>query len=109
LALGLLATTDPTLLNPIQAVALVADPEKQGDSTEIRWGDAAYGADGIYTKAGIEPQPYIPASLDPHTVTLCNNHDLICAPGFGADLGHASYPQDELESLGAWAESQLNG
>src|SRR5450759_2441496 len=50
LALGWLAEAGSPLVSPtkVAAVVLVGDPAKQGDSAEVRAGDAAFGADGDY-------------------------------------------------------------
>jgi hypothetical protein len=112
LALVGLAGTGWASTSHIAAVALVADPAKTGQGSEITVGSAKSTADGIYTKIfGSDEELEMPSNLGPRTKSLCNNHDAICAPGIiGAKLGHAYYASSEAEALGFWAaEEELAG
>ena len=108
LALGDLNGSPLISSTNLAAVVLVADPAKQGDSLEVRAGDAStYGADGIYTETGIPPNPHVPSNLVFRTITMCHTNDIVCAPGIGS-WNHANYPDDEMRLLGSWANDFLN-
>jgi hypothetical protein len=90
----------------VKAVLLLADPAKRGDGAETHFGTANVGANGIYDK--IFGAPQIPSSVVPATATLCHNHDIVCAPGWGANTGeHTNYGGSELAQLGAWGANKV--
>jgi hypothetical protein len=108
LALGELAGSP--LLSPsrIAAIVLISDPTRVGSEAVIKDGTANPAADGIYTK--IFGSPPIPAGLTGRTITICDFHDLVCAPGIGSNESvHASYSQAELEPLGGAAAQDVLG
>ncbi len=122
-----LALADPSassLLAPVGAIVLVADPAKRADGTETHAGTAEAGTAGLYAEAiGAPP---IPAALESKTITECNAYDIVCAPGWtqtgtsalgdpvglGAGLAvHEAYSSspDALQALGAWAAAAEAG
>ena len=103
----------------VAAVILLADPGKLGGSQEPdieTWGTATTTADGIYTKVynnwiasleGDSPSVRLPTAIEKKTLSLCNNHDPVCAPGIGAKPSvHSAYDEAELQSMGDWAAQQ---
>jgi hypothetical protein len=103
----------------VAAVILLADPGKLGGSQEPdieTWGTATTTADGIYTKVynnwiasleGDSPSVRLPTAIEKKTVSLCNDHDPVCAPGIGAKPSvHSGYDEAELQSMGDWAAQQ---
>ncbi len=113
LALAEEAGTQEVAPKYLAAVLFIADPAKTGGNEVINVGTAKASADGIYTKIfGTSVGPLAtPSNLSKRTESLCKNHDIVCAPGFGATIGnHEGYSSDELESLGAWgAQEELAG
>ena len=111
-----------SLLAPIAAVVLVADPAKLADGTETHAGTAAAGTAGLYAEA--IGAPAIPPALEPKTITDCDAYDIVCAPGWtqtgtsalgdpvgvGAGVAvHEAYSSSPgaLQMLGAWAASAV--
>jgi hypothetical protein len=108
LALGELAGSPLISPSRIAAIVLISDPTGVGSEDVIKDGTASPNADGIYTK--IFGAPPIPAGLTGRTITICDYHDLVCAPGIGSNESvHASYSQAELEPLGVAAAQELLG
>jgi hypothetical protein len=102
----------------VAAAILLADPSKLGGSQEpdvTTQGSAKQSADGLYTKLfdnivgslADEKPLRIPGDLEGRTISLCNNHDPVCAFGKGAKPSvHSAYNQSELASLGEWAATK---
>jgi hypothetical protein len=106
LALGEIAGSPLISPSRIAAIVLISDPTRVGSEPVVKDGSANPAADGIYTK--IFGSPPIPAGLTGRTITLCDFHDLVCAPGIGSNESvHASYSQAELEPLGAAAAQDV--
>jgi hypothetical protein len=94
-----LARAPANFLNRVAAVVLVADPGRRHDELLHYSGTAPRAVEGIYTDAcehGVPlPVPLkpsttacfgttivIPGSVSDRTSSLCNAHDLVCAPDF---------------------------
>jgi hypothetical protein len=64
-------------------------------------------ADGIWTKVPSLPSANkgpLPSSVVGQTLALCDNHDIVCAPGFGASASnHTDYDSAEENDMGLWA------
>jgi len=108
LALGELAGSPLISPSRIAAIVLISDPTRVGSEAVIKDGTASPSADGIYTK--IFGSPPIPAALVGRTITICDYHDLVCAPGIGSNESvHSSYSEAELEPLGNAAAQEVLG
>jgi hypothetical protein len=102
------------IMNQIAAVGLQADPAKNKAGAESIytdfWTNAKLAGDtgiinatGIYSKTQGIGSGSLPSSVTGRTVTLCNDHDIVCAPGWGSSGSvHGNYPSDELTDMGAW-------
>ena len=111
-----LAASDPGALagGKIAAVLLIADPAKISHGAEDTWeadlqqaGAGVLNADGIWTKVPGLPSANkgpLPSSVVGQTLALCHNHDIVCAPGFGASASnHTDYDSAEENDMGLWA------
>ena len=104
----------------IGAVLLLADPAKTenfGIDGETVWqganedaGSGVYHATGIWQKAyghTIKGGP-IPEHLWSRTLSMCHNHDMVCAPGSQSWWGpHTGYTDTETAAMGIWAADQM--
>ena len=93
----------------IGAIALIADPENRGDDPETKYGSASPLADGIYTKVfGHGDTSAFPSSIAGRTISLCDDNDIVCAPGIGSwTYVHESYDSNDIRPLGEWAAQRL--
>ncbi len=121
LALRQLAESDSSMLSSsrIASVMLVADPGKTSQGDEMIWegeDDEALPGSGIDKATGIwgfmrlpEGGP-LPSAVTDRTITICHNHDIVCATGFRATATpHTSYGASELNALGRWAAQRALG
>jgi hypothetical protein len=100
------------ILNEIVAVGLVADPAKNANGAEqvysdgfLPAGDNMKGAQGIYARANLPGDGALPSEVVRHTVTMCHDKDLVCAPGWHSSKDpHSSYGQigTEMQDMGKW-------
>ena len=91
----------------IAAVVLVSDPAKLSNGDEVKTGSASPSAPGIYAVLGVYTPP-IPGTLTGRTISMCTDHDIVCAPGFGASwYVHGGYDASLLGPLGHWAADTL--
>jgi hypothetical protein len=102
------------IINQIAAVGLLADPAKNKDGDEAiytnSWTNARTAEDtgiinatGIYSKIQGTGSGRLPSSVTARTVTMCDDHDIVCAPGWHASKDvHQNYSSDDLTDMGAW-------
>jgi hypothetical protein len=91
---------DRALVLKISAIALVADPaQADGEGMMERTGTASAAGEGVYTRLfGAVP---IAAALAARTIELCDEGDIVCATGPGANEGvHDDYASGRVETLG---------
>ncbi len=96
------------LISPsrITAILLIADPARPSNGSESDYGSAAASSDGIYTK--IKNSPPIPENLVGRTYTLCDDHDIVCAPDRHASAAvHSAYTYTEIEQLSEAAATDV--
>ena len=96
------------LISPsrITAILLIADPARPSNGSEPDYGSAAASSDGIYTK--IKNSPPIPVNLVGRTYTLCDDHDIVCAPDRHASAAvHSAYTYTEIEQLSEAAATDV--
>jgi hypothetical protein len=116
------------IMDRVSSVILIADPAKvkQGrenlyEAQDKQAGSGVWNADGIWQQMMKVPRPWktgpIPGSLTNRTVSICHNHDIVCAPysltsgqpviegerfRFSVDQ-HTNYTSAELNWLGEQA------
>jgi hypothetical protein len=103
------------LISPshLTAVVLIADPAKTANGDETIWqgedtvaGSGVRNAEGVWTKLwdsyGVAGP--LPSGVTGQTVSLCRDHDIVCAPGWGSwPWVHTGYTPAESNSVGRWA------
>ena len=106
----------PSVLARIAGVGLLADPAKNGNPAEHLYTDNFTDTDdhpdwsiidtqGIYRLPHMVGSGPLPGGITGRTISLCNNHDIVCAPGVGGLLSgvHTNYTNGtQLTQLGRW-------
>ena len=128
IALRKLQATDPTQLETIAGVALISDPAKTPFGSEDlleeynKWaGTGINNAQGIWSMymAGADDGP-LPGGVTSRTISMCRNHDPVCAPPLGPDslLGRGvfgmrihtdDYYKTHSDVLGRWVADKYLG
>jgi hypothetical protein len=122
LALRELQQSDPSMLTSsrLAAVMLIADPAKVSHESEPVWEEENYpappgsgidNADGVWTKAGLPEQGPLPSAVTSRAIAFCANHDIVCAPGFGASASvHTGYyTATPMNVMGEWMAGRILG
>ena len=127
IAMRKIAASSPSTLSHVVGVALVSDPAKvsHGDEYTLEEYDKEAGtgvskAEGIWTKFiyGDDVGP-LPASVTGRTISICRNHDPVCAPPSpewlvehliaDTHLHTDDYYKTQTHVLGRWVADQYLG
>ena len=114
-ALRALAGSDPTLLDEVAGVALVADPGRVSGGGETLWEGAATtgtpadwwvkSSSGSWTSAMVADsslQGPLPSAITPKTISICHKFDMVCSITLLANAGpHLNYQPSETNLMGA--------
>lgn len=115
LRLYLSGLAGPVPADHIAAVAMVGDPIRPAQPTELTWSNANTVASASVTAtpgtwAGLFGPGQIPTGVSDRAISLCNatdSIDLICAPIPGSTVtGHTQYPP-MTPALGAWLAARV--
>ncbi|WP_460627300.1 cutinase family protein [Intrasporangium mesophilum] len=119
LSLRLMASSEPSLLERVVGVGLIADPGRVAFGSELLWESAN-------TEAGILVRPFtgvwtsglwydstlagaIPNTVTGRTISLCHQLDPVCGASIGGQvLAHLNYSPAETQAVGQWLAQRLH-
>ncbi len=118
LALRQLAISDPSMLNRVAGVGLVADPGRTINGGETVWGGANQPASWLVGgSAGVQASFLVgdsslsgplPNAVTPRTISLCHDWDMVCGIYPLARVGpHTTYNSTETNAAGRWIAERV--